>query len=80
MGCRHILATGRLKFFLSNAVYATAAYGLAHPARYPDLFTGHRLSLLGNEIECGLHTEMFQHKDISELKQDFQSDVSLLDK
>ena len=33
-----------------------------------------------SKTECGLHTEMFQHKNISELKQNFQSDVSLLDK
>jgi len=32
------------------------------------------------KVECGLHTEMFQHKNISEVKQDFQSDVSLLNK
>jgi phosphoadenosine phosphosulfate reductase len=32
------------------------------------------------KVECGLHTEMFRHKDISEVKQDFQSDVSSLDK
>src|SRR5215211_8049335 len=32
------------------------------------------------KVECGLHTGMFQHKDISEVQQDFQSDVSLLDK
>jgi phosphoadenosine phosphosulfate reductase len=32
------------------------------------------------KIECGLHTEMFRHKDISEVKQDFQSDVSSLGK
>jgi phosphoadenosine phosphosulfate reductase len=32
------------------------------------------------KVECGLHTGMFQHKDISEVKQDFQSDISLLDR
>ena len=32
------------------------------------------------KVECGLHTEMFQQKNLSEVKQDFQSDVSLLDK
>lgn len=30
--------------------------------------------------ECGLHTEMFRHKDISELQKDFQLNVSSLDK
>ncbi len=24
------------------------------------------------KIECGLHTEMFQHKDVAELKSDFR--------
>jgi phosphoadenosine phosphosulfate reductase len=33
-----------------------------------------------NKVECGLHTEMFQHKEISEIKQDFQSDVSQIEK
>ena len=28
------------------------------------------------KIECGLHTDMFKHKDISEVKQDFQLDVT----
>jgi len=32
------------------------------------------------KIECGLHTSMFTHKDVSEVKQDFQLDVSLLEK
>jgi phosphoadenosine phosphosulfate reductase len=32
------------------------------------------------KIECGLHTEMFQHKDVAELQKDFQSDVSSLKK
>jgi phosphoadenosine phosphosulfate reductase len=32
------------------------------------------------KTECGLHTEMFRHKDISEVKQNFRSDISLLDK
>jgi len=27
------------------------------------------------KIECGLHTEMFRHREISEVKQDFQLDV-----
>ena len=28
------------------------------------------------KIECGLHTEMFKHRELSEVKQDFQLDVS----
>jgi phosphoadenosine phosphosulfate reductase len=32
------------------------------------------------KVECGLHTDMFRHKDISEVKQDFRSDVSLVEK
>ena len=32
------------------------------------------------KIECGLHTEMFKHREISEVKQDFQLDVSDLEK
>jgi hypothetical protein len=27
------------------------------------------------KTECGLHTEMFQHKNASELKSDFKMDV-----
>lgn len=27
------------------------------------------------KLECGLHTEMFQHKDLAELKNDFKMDV-----
>ena len=32
------------------------------------------------KVECGLHTEMFQHKNISEVKQDFHLDVPAMDK
>ena len=32
------------------------------------------------KTECGLHTEMFKHKEISEVKQDFQLDVSSVEK
>lgn len=32
------------------------------------------------KIECGLHTEMFQHKDIAEVKQDFQLNLSDVEK
>jgi phosphoadenosine phosphosulfate reductase len=28
------------------------------------------------KVECGLHTEMFQHKNVAELKDDFRIDVS----
>ena len=28
------------------------------------------------KVECGLHTEMFQHKDVAELKSDFRIDLS----
>ena len=28
------------------------------------------------KVECGLHTEMFQHKDVTELKSDFRIDPS----
>jgi phosphoadenosine phosphosulfate reductase len=31
------------------------------------------------KVECGLHTEMFKHRDISEIQKDFQLDVSSLD-
>jgi hypothetical protein len=27
------------------------------------------------KVECGLHTEMFQHKDVAELKSDFKIDI-----
>ena len=29
-----------------------------------------------DKVECGLHTEMFQHKDVTELKNDFRIDPS----
>jgi phosphoadenosine phosphosulfate reductase len=32
------------------------------------------------KVECGLHTEMFQHKDISEVQKDFQLNISSMDK
>jgi phosphoadenosine phosphosulfate reductase len=32
------------------------------------------------KTECGLHTEMFKHTEISEMKQDFQLDVSDVEK
>ena len=32
------------------------------------------------KIECGLHTDMFKHREISEVKQDFQLDVSDVEK
>jgi phosphoadenosine phosphosulfate reductase len=32
------------------------------------------------KVECGLHTEMFQHKDVAEVKKDFRLDVSAIDK
>jgi phosphoadenosine phosphosulfate reductase len=32
------------------------------------------------KIECGLHTEMFKHRDISEVKQEFQLDISTVEK
>jgi phosphoadenosine phosphosulfate reductase len=28
------------------------------------------------KVECGLHTSMFKHKDVEEVKQDFRTDVS----
>jgi len=31
------------------------------------------------KTECGLHTDMFKHREISEVKQDFQLDVSTID-
>jgi len=31
------------------------------------------------KIECGLHTEMFQHRNVAEMQKDFQLDVSLMD-
>lgn len=33
-----------------------------------------------SKMECGLHTDMFKHKDISEVQKDFQLNVSSLDK
>ena len=30
-----------------------------------------------SKTECGLHTDMFQHKNIAEVKQDFQLDISV---
>jgi len=32
------------------------------------------------KIECGLHTEMFQHKKVAAMQNDFRLDVSLMDK
>jgi len=32
------------------------------------------------KTECGLHTEMFSHKEIAEIKQNFRLDVSVIDK
>lgn len=32
------------------------------------------------KIECGLHTEMFKHRELAEVKQDFQLDVSAVEK
>ena len=32
------------------------------------------------KIECGLHTEMFKHKDIADMKQEFQLNVSKLER
>jgi phosphoadenosine phosphosulfate reductase len=32
------------------------------------------------KVECGLHTSMFQHKDVEEVKQDFKTDVSGFEK
>ena len=32
------------------------------------------------KTECGLHTEMFQHKNAAELQKDFEIDVSSMDK
>src|SRR5690349_16464503 len=32
------------------------------------------------KTECGLHTDMFKHKDFSKLKSDFQMDVSAMDR
>jgi hypothetical protein len=32
------------------------------------------------KVECGLHTEMFQHKDLAEVKKDFRLDVSTIEK
>jgi phosphoadenosine phosphosulfate reductase len=31
------------------------------------------------KLECGLHTSMFQHKDVKEVSQEFRTDVSGLD-
>jgi phosphoadenosine phosphosulfate reductase len=32
------------------------------------------------KVECGLHTSMFQHKDVNEIQKEFQSDVSDVEK
>ena len=32
------------------------------------------------KTECGLHTDMFNKKDLSKLKSDFQMDVSVMDR
>lgn len=32
------------------------------------------------KTECGLHTTMFKHKDFSKLKNDFQTDISVMDR
>lgn len=32
------------------------------------------------KTECGLHTEMFKHKDFSKLKDDFQTDISVMER
>jgi len=32
------------------------------------------------KTECGLHTEMFKHKDFSKLKSDFETDVSVMER
>lgn len=32
------------------------------------------------KVECGLHTDMFKHKDISEIQKDFQLNISSLDR
>lgn len=32
------------------------------------------------KVECGLHTSMFKHKDVNEMKQEFKTDVSDVDK
>ena len=32
------------------------------------------------KMECGLHTAMFQHKDVDEVRQDFKTDVSEVEK
>jgi phosphoadenosine phosphosulfate reductase len=32
------------------------------------------------KTECGLHTEMFKHKDFSKLRSDFQMDVSVMER
>ena len=31
-------------------------------------------------IECGLHTDMFKHEKVSEVKKDFHLDISSLEK
>ena len=33
-----------------------------------------------SKTECGLHTDMFNHKDLSKLKSDFQMDVSVMER
>jgi len=32
------------------------------------------------KTECGLHTEMFKHKNLAELKSDFQMDISVMER
>jgi phosphoadenosine phosphosulfate reductase len=32
------------------------------------------------KVECGLHTSMFKHKDVSEVRQEFKTDVSEVEK
>jgi phosphoadenosine phosphosulfate reductase len=33
-----------------------------------------------SKIECGLHTDMFQHSDISKLQNDFHLDISSMER
>jgi hypothetical protein len=32
------------------------------------------------KVECGLHTSMFKHKDVNEVRQEFKTDVSEVEK
>ena len=32
------------------------------------------------KTECGLHTDMFKHKDFSKLKSDFHMDISVMER